>query len=124
MSRGATTTSCHTISTARVTDPKTWANILDYMAHNEKYAVSSKDQIHATPARADYYVIKIRREKLRSLIQAELRSAIETAQQEEMRNMSRNLAEKTLCDVFTTRYWAVTDGIEDSSFSFLDCVVT
>lgn len=41
-----------------------------------------------------------------------------------MRTMSRNLVEEILSDVFTIAYCAVKDSIEDSSFSFVQGVVT
>lgn len=57
------------------------------------------------------------------MIQVEGKSAIETAQREEMRCMSRDWNEETLCVVRNTGYCAATDDIKDSSM-FVECVVT
>lgn len=40
-----------------------------------------------------------------------------------MRNIFRNLFGETICNIFTTRYCAATDGVKDSSFSFVKSVV-
>lgn len=37
-----------------------------------------------------------------------------------MRSMSRNLIEKPICSVFSTRYYAYTEGTKKFSFSFVE----
>lgn len=57
-------------------------------------------------------------------MQVRIKSAVETAQGEEMRSMSRNLVEQAIRDVFTAGYCETTDGTKDSSLSFVKSVVT
>lgn len=98
------------------------ASNLDERDHDADHAGNSQDQIYTTHASTDSQVIWISREKLRSLIQEDVKSAVETAQLEEMRSMSRHQIKETLGDVFNTEYCASTDEIKDSSFSFMESV--
>lgn len=120
----ATMNGRHNNSAASSASPISWANTLHDMAHDDKHVGNSKSRIHTTPAKADSPLIKISRDELRSLIQVEVKSSVKTAQREEMRNMSRNFVEETLCNFFTTRYCAATNGITDSFFSFEIIVAT
>lgn len=62
-------------------------------------------------------------EELRSLIQIEVRSAAENVRREEMKSMSRNFVDETICDVFATGYCAATEGIRKFSFLFVEKVI-
>lgn len=53
------------------------------------------------------------------MIQVEVKSAVEGAHQEEMKSVSRNVVEETMCDVLATGYSAATEKMKDS-FLF-DC---
>lgn len=87
------------------------------------HAGSSEDQIHSTPATEDFPVVRISREELRSLTKAEVELADKTAQRKEMKSIFRNLVGKTLSDVFTTGYSAVTDGVKNSPFFLAKTIV-
>lgn len=57
------------------------------------------------------------------MIQVEEKSATETAQHVEMKNMSKTLVGGTICDFFTTEYCAAANGFKHFSFSFVESVV-
>lgn len=93
-----------TNSAADAAEPYPWASTLDEMTHDDMHVDNREDQIRNTFVRTVFHVIKISREKLRSLIQMEVKPAVETAQGEKMRRMARNLPKVTVCDVSTTWY--------------------
>lgn len=72
--------------------------------------------------RTDSPAMNISGEALRSLIHVEIKFALEIAQTEEMRSISRDLVEETIFAVFSAGYCAATNGIMDSSFSFVESV--
>lgn len=85
------------------TDLSAWAAKLDKIAFDDKHANISKDKTRKTSMRTNSPIIKQNRDWLRSLIQVEVKSDLELVQQEEMKSMSRNLVEVTICDVHTAR---------------------
>lgn len=68
--------------------------------------------------RTDSRTIKICRKQLKSVIQSEVRSAVDATQPEDM----SGLLEKTLNDICNTGYCAATDGMENSSLLFVENV--
>lgn len=124
MKRGATKTGRHASSAAGAVDPNNWPNPFDKRANNDKHAGNSKNRMYIIPERADYPIIRISREELRSQIQAEVKSPVETAQSEEVKHMCRNMVQETLCNVFTTKYCAATDSVNDSFFPHAESVIT
>lgn len=97
---------------------------MNEMIGDAKHTGNSKDQICNTSVRTVFPVIKINRVILRSLIFVEVKSAVDSAQREEMRSKFRNLVEETTCDVITTDYCAATDDKKDSSFLFVEIMIT
>lgn len=51
------------------------------------------------------------------------KSAVEAAQRNKMRSVSRNLVEEIICDVFDTGYCADAEGVKKLSFSFVENVI-
>lgn len=113
----------YTNSAADAAVPNDWAFRLDEMVHDNEHASSGIDQIRSRSGRKVSSIIKINRKKLRSLIQVEVWSEVETAQQEEMKIISITLAEETISAIVVTDYCAATSDVKDSSY-FFESVVT
>lgn len=90
------------------------------MAQDDEHVGINEDQTHNTSKQTDLPLIVISREELRSLIQIEVKSAVEATQREEMGSMFRNLVEETICDVSATGYSATTECINNSFFSTVE----
>lgn len=88
------------------------------MAHKVKNAEVSCYQIQNASLRTDISTITLGWRDLKSHVQSEINSAVEDTRREK----KSTLAEKTLCDVISTEYWAVTHSITDSSFSLLEII--
>lgn len=100
LNQNATTTVLQINTAAGAASPNAWESALDEMAHNEKHAGNSKDEIRSTTVRTESTTIKIGREELTSFIHSEAKSAVEAAGREDM----RGLIEDTISEVFTTEY--------------------
>lgn len=120
MNRDVTTTGCYAKSAASTADPNAPTNALIEIAHDSKYAGNGKDRFHTMLGRAVFPVIAKSREELKSLIELRVKSAVDTAQREEMRSMLRKMVGETIFHVIASRSCAATGGIKSSSFSFLE----
>lgn len=87
---------------------------LDEIAHDDKLVGIDEEQSRKTSIRTYSPVITLSGEKLRYLIQLEVKSALEPAQREEVGSMSRNLVEETIRDVFATGSCVATEDIGNS----------
>lgn len=115
----ATTTGPQTNAAASAADPNAWASTLGEMAYNAENAGNIEKQHRKPSVRTDSNTILIGREELKSCIQLETKSAFEAIRGKEM----RGLDEKTVGEVFITKYYGATDSIKDYSFSFVEEVI-
>lgn len=81
MKRGAAMAGRHTNPDAGAADLSACASTLDQIAYDGKHAGFSEDQTHNTSKKMDYPVTVMQKEELRSLIQTEIRSAVEAVKQ-------------------------------------------
>lgn len=113
-SRYANTIKTHTSTAASRAEPNGWATRLDEIVHNVEHAGNSKTQIRSKSVTADFPTITIGREESKSHLQSIVQLAVEAAR----RGNRRGLVEEPISDVFTAGYYAVTEDIKDSFFSF------
>lgn len=69
---------------------------LDKIANDGKRAGIGENQTYITSKKSDSHKIMIIGEKLQSLIQVKVKTAVEATQREVMRSRSRHLVEETI----------------------------
>lgn len=77
---------------ASAEDPNAWEYTKNHMAHDVEHAVNGEDQICST-----FTISKV---KLKSLIQLEVKSAVQATRREDM----KGLVEEIIGNVFKTGY--------------------
>lgn len=111
-----TTAGLQIITGARAAGPNARESWLDEMVHNMKHTESNGDRNRSPSVRSDSPTVDIDKEKFKSLIQSEVKSAVETAREENIRGK----VEDTIPDVFITVHCAAMDGVRASTISFVE----
>lgn len=124
MNHDAKKTGRHTSSATKAADPNLRTFKFVEMAQKIKLAGICRKRTYNASKSLDSFVITISTEKLRSLIQIKVKSAVDAAQRDEKGSMSRNLVEETICNVLATRPCAANKGFQSSFFSVLENKIT